>query len=308
MRIANDMADLVGETPLVRLDSFAPNLIGKIESFNPLSSIKDRTAKAMIEKAEDKGKIDPETTIIEATSGNMGIGLAFIAAVKGYKVILTMPKSMSLERRKIMKILGAEIRLTEPEKGMKGAVEKAKSIAQKKENTFITQQFENEANPWIHKITTGKEIWDATDGEVDVVVAGVGTGGTITGISEFIKEEAGKESLKSIAVEPENSAVISGEEPGPHKIEGIGAGFIPKNLRIELIDEVIKIKNEEALKTSRKLAKEEGILAGISSGAAVKAASEVAKRKQNQGKLVTVIIPDTGERYLSTELFEEDLT
>lgn len=304
MKIAKNITGLVGRTPLVELNSFSPNLVGKLEQFNPLSSVKDRISKAMIEKAENQELIDENTTIIEPTSGNTGIGLAFVSAAKDYDLILTMPESMSVERRKLMKILGAKIKLTPPEDGMKGAVEKAKSLARELDNTFIPQQFENKANPWVHRVTTGKEIWEQTEGEVDIIVAGVGTGGTITGISEFIKEEVGKKDFKSVAVEPKNSAVISGEEPGSHKIQGIGAGFIPENLRTELLDEVIKVENEEAIKASRKLAREEGILAGISSGAAVYAAQEVANREKNKDKLVTVIIPDTGERYLSTELFE----
>ncbi|PTD94361.1 cysteine synthase A [archaeon SCG-AAA382B04] len=305
MKIAENSTNLVGKTPLVRLDSFASNLVGKLEQFNPLFSVKDRISWAMIEKAENRNLIDKNTKIIEPTSGNTGIGLAFVCAAKDYDLTLTMPESMSVERRKIMDILGAEIVLTPSDKGMKGAVTKAEELTEKFENTFIPQQFENEVNPWIHRVTTGKEVWDDTDGQVDILVAGVGTGGTITGISEFIKEEIGKEDFKSVAVEPEKSAVISGEEPGPHKVQGIGAGFIPEVLRIGLIDEVIKVKDEEAIKTSRKLARREGILAGISSGAAVKAATKVARRKENKDKLVVVIIPDTGERYLSTQLFEK---
>ncbi len=305
MNIATDVTDLVGNTPLVKLNTFAPNLVAKLEQFNPLSSVKDRVAKAMIEKAENHGLIDKKTKIIEPTSGNTGIGLACVCASKNYDLTLIMPESMSIERKKIIKALGAEIKLISKQRGMEGAVKEAKKTAKKQKNTFIPQQFKNKANPWIHKITTGKEIWEQTDGEVNTVVAGVGTGGTITGISEFMKEEVEKEDFKTIAVEPENSAVISGEKPGKHNIQGIGAGFIPKILRKELIDEIIKVKSEEAIKTTKKLAKKEGILAGISSGAAVKAAKEIAN--QDKDDLVVTILPDTGERYLSTELFNEEL-
>lgn len=303
MKIVDDLTELVGQTPLIKLDSFEPNLVGKLEQFNPLSSIKDRVALSMIEKAENKDLINENTTIIESSSGNTGIGLAFVCAVKDYDLIITMPESMSSERIKIMKMLGAEIKLTSKEDGMDGAIKKAKNLVKTHQNSFMPQQFENEANPWIHKISTGKELWDDTNGEIDILVAGVGTGGTITGVSKFIKKEVGKKDFKSVAVEPADSAVISGEKPSPHGIEGIGAGFIPKNLDLDLIDEVKKIKTEEAIETTKKLASREGILAGISSGAAVKAATNIASKEND--KLIAAIIPDTGERYLSTKLYEK---
>jgi len=291
---------------LVKLKRVASGLectvVAKLESFNPLSSVKDRIAVNMIERAEEEGFIKENTVIVEPTSGNTGIGLAFVCAAKGYKLILTMPETMSVERRNLLKALGAELVLTPGAKGMKGAVEKAEELAKSDSNYFIPQQFKNQANPEIHRKTTALEIWNDTDGKVDIVVAGVGTGGTITGISEVIKKK--KPDFKAIAVEPEGSPILSGGKPGPHKIQGIGAGFVPDVLRMDLVDEVIKVTNEDASEMARRIAKEEGILAGISSGAAAWAAIELGKRKENKGKLIVVILPDTGERYLSTGLFK----
>jgi cysteine synthase A len=280
-------------------------VIGKVESFNPLSSIKDRIALNMIETAEKEGLLNKDSVVIEPTSGNTGIGLAFVCAAKRYRLILTMPETMSIERRKILRLLGAEIVLTPGSKGMNGAIVEAEEMAKKTKNSFVPHQFMNPANPDIHRRTTAEEIWEDTDGEVDYLVAGVGTGGTITGISEVIK--ARKASFKAIAVEPEDSPVLSGGNPGPHKIQGIGAGFIPDVLNTEIIDEVIKVSNEEAFETARQMAKKEGILVGISCGAALNAALQIAKREENTGKMIVVILPDTGERYLSTALadFEE---
>jgi cysteine synthase A len=279
-------------------------VIGKVESFNPLSSIKDRIALNMIETAEKDGMINKDSVVIEPTSGNTGIGLAFVCAAKGYRLILTMPETMSIERRKILRMLDAEIVLTPGNKGMNGAIAEAEELAKKTERSFVPHQFMNPANPDIHRRTTAEEIWEDTDGKIDYLVAGVGTGGTITGISEVIK--ARKPSFKAIAVEPENSPVLSGGKPGPHKIQGIGAGFIPDVLNTEIIDEVIKVSNEDAFETARQMAKKEGILVGISCGAAVHAALELARREENAGKMIVVILPDTGERYLSTELAEYD--
>lgn len=305
-RLFNDITETIGNTPLVKLNKvigdIPSNVYAKLESFNPASSVKDRIGNALICDAEEQGLLDSDTIIIEPTSGNTGIALAFVSAAKGYKLILTMPESMSLERRKILKTLGAELVLTPAAKGMKGAIEKAEQLAKEYDKVFIPQQFENKSNPEIHRKTTAEEIWADTDGDVDILVAGIGTGGTITGISEVIKQR--KPEFITVAVEPEGSPVISGGSPGPHKIQGIGAGFIPGNLNTEIIDEVIKVKNEDAFDIAKRLAREEGILAGISSGAAVKAAIEIASRNENKDKLIVVILPDTGERYLSTALFD----
>jgi cysteine synthase A len=301
------MTELVGKTPLLRINRMAEGLeahvIGKLEAFNPFSSVKDRIGVAMIEAAEKEGKIGKDTLIVEPTSGNTGIALAFVAAVKGYKLILTMPETMSMERRMLLKALGAELVLTPGEKGMKGAVEKAEEIIRENKNAFLPQQFKNPANPEIHRRTTASEIWEDTGGRIDIFVAGVGTGGTITGAGKALKER--KPSLKVIAVEPKDSPVISGGKPGPHKIQGIGAGFVPDVLDRSVIDEIITVSNEDAMATARKALKLEGIFCGISSGAALWAALEVAKRKENKGKMIVVIIPDTGERYLSTALYNE---
>lgn len=306
MKIYKDILSLIGNTPLVRLNRINEGLYGeivvKLESFNPMSSVKDRIALAMIEAAEKEGVINNETTIIEPTSGNTGIGLALVCAVKGYRLILTMPESMSIERRKILKAFGAELVLTPRELGMKGAVEKAQELLKTIPNSFMPQQFKNKANPEIHKITTAEEIWNDTDGKVDIVVGGVGTGGTITGVGEVLKNR--KPTVKIIAVEPKESPLLSGGEAKPHKIQGIGAGFIPEVLNIKIIDEIIQVSYEEAVHTARELVRKEGIFAGISSGAALFAALQVAQRHENSGKLIVVILPDTGERYLSTDLYD----
>ena len=306
-RIAENLTQLVGNTPLVRLNKLSAGIpatvVLKMESFNPVSSVKERIAVSMIEDAEKRNLINKDTVIIEPTSGNTGIGLAFVCACKGYNLILTMPDTMSVERRLLIKAFGAKVVLTEGAKGMTGAVEKAKELCRQFPNSFMPQQFSNPANPAIHRATTAEEIWKDTDGQVDIIVSGVGTGGTITGIAEALKPR--KPALKIIAVEPAASPVLSGGKPGPHKIQGIGAGFVPEVLRMELVDEVIQVSNEDAGETARRLAREEGILVGISSGAAAWAALQVAGREENRGKMVVAIMPDSGERYLSTWLFQE---
>jgi len=305
--IANDSTELIGNTPLVRLnrvtEDVTAEVVAKLESFNPLGSVKDRIGVAMIVDAEEKGLIDRDTVIVEPTSGNTGIALAFVCAARGYRLILTMPDTMSLERRQLLGVFGAELVLTPGVEGMLGAVKRAEQLVAENPNYFMPQQFNNPANPEIHRLTTAEEIWRDTEGEVDILVSGVGTGGTITGVAETIKKR--KPEFKAIAVEPADSPVLSGSKPGPHKIQGIGAGFVPQILRLDLVDEIIRATNEDAGIMARRLAKEEGILAGISSGAATWAALEVAKRPENKGKLIVVILPDTGERYLSTWLFQE---
>lgn len=306
VKIANDVSELVGNTPLVYLrrigEGLPGTLVAKLESFNPAGSVKDRIGVSMIVTAERDGLIGPGTTIIEPTSGNTGIGLAMVAAAKGYRLILTMPDTMSAERRNLLKALGAELVLTPGAEGMTGAVKKAEELNKEIKNSFVPQQFKNPANPEIHRRTTAEEIWNDTDGKVDILVAGIGTGGTITGVAEVIKER--KVAFKAIAVEPKDSPVLSGGAPGPHMIQGIGAGFVPDVLNRKVMDEIIQVSNDDAMEMARRLAKEEGILAGISSGAALRAAVEVASREENRGKMIVVIIPDTGERYLSTPLFQ----
>lgn len=305
-KIVNDVTELIGNTPLVKLNKIAKDveaeIVGKLEFFNPCGSVKDRIGVSMITKAEKKGFLKKDSVVVEPTSGNTGIALAFVCAVKGYRLVLTMPDTMSIERRKILEAFGAEIVLTPGSEGMKGAVKKAEEIVKNNCKAFMPQQFKNPANPEVHRKTTALEIWKDTDGKVDILVSGVGTGGTITGVAEVIKKR--KPSFKAIAVEPADSPVLSGGEPGSHKIQGIGAGFVPGVLNRDIIDEIIKVTNEEAIICARRLAKEEGIFAGISSGAAVWAAIEVAKRKENKNKLIVVILPDLGDRYLSTELFQ----
>lgn len=307
MRIADSVTELIGNTPLVRLnrvtEGCAARVAAKLEFFNPLGSVKDRIAFAMIEAAERENKIGPDTIVLEPTSGNTGIGLAFVCAARGYKCTLIMPETMSMERRVLLKALGADLILTPAAQGMIGAVQKAEELAAADPRYFIPQQFQNPANPEIHRRTTAEELWRDTDGQIDFLVAGVGTGGTITGVTEVIKER--KPSFKAIAVEPAASAVLSGRPRGPHPIQGIGAGFIPDVLRVELIDEIITVENNDAVTMTRRLAREEGILAGISSGAAVWAALQVARRPENEGKLIVTVLPSTGERYLSTPTYAE---
>ncbi len=304
--IANNITDLIGNTPMVRLNRVTENarasVVAKLESFNPLGSVKDRIGLSMIAVAEKQGLINSNTVIIEPTSGNTGIGLAFVCAAKGYRIIITMPETMSIERRQLLSVLGAELVLTPGNEGIRGAIRKAEALAHNTSNSFMPQQFNNPANPGIHQLTTAEEIWTDTNGEVDIVVSSVGTGGTITGIAETLK--ARKPDLKAIAVEPMGSPVLSGGQPGPHRIQGIGAGFIPKVLQVKLIDEIVQVSDDNAGTMAIRLAKEEGILAGISSGAATWAAIEVAKQIDNEGKLIVVILPDTGERYLSTLAFQ----
>ena len=305
-KIFDNVLGTIGKTPLIRLNGITQGLkctvVAKLESRNPGGSVKDRICLSMIEEAEKQGLITADTVIIEPTSGNTGIGLAMVAAVKGYRLILTMPETMSIERRNLLKAYGAELALTPGADGMRGAVKEAEQVAARIPNSFIPQQFRNPANPKVHRETTGPEIWEDTDGKIDILVAGVGTGGTVTGVAEYIKPI--KPDLKAVAVEPYNSPVLSGGQPGPHKIQGIGAGFVPDVLKLDLVDEIIKVKDEDAMQTSRLLARKEGLLVGISAGAAAFAALEVARRTENENKLLVVILPDTGERYLSTQLFQ----
>jgi cysteine synthase A len=307
-RISNSLTELIGKTPLLKLNGYAAkhnleaSLIGKLEYFNPAGSVKDRIALAMIDEAEKAGKLKPGSVIIEPTSGNTGIGLASVAAARGYRIILTMPETMSVERRKLLAAYGAELVLTEGAKGMKGAIAKADELAAETENSFIPGQFVNPANPKVHRETTGPEIWDDTDGAVDILVSGVGTGGTVTGAGEYLKSKNPK--LTVVAVEPADSPVLSEGRSGPHKIQGIGAGFVPETLNTAVYDEIITVKNEDAFRVGREIAHTEGLLIGISSGAAVWAATQLAQRPENKGKTIVVVLPDTGERYLSTPLFE----
>ena len=309
MKVYSEITELIGSTPLVKLKNYSANrgleadLIAKVEFFNPAGSVKDRIAKAMLDDAEAKGLLKKDSVIIEPTSGNTGIGLASVAASHGYKVILTMPETMSVERRNLLKAYGAKIVLTEGAKGMKGAIEKANELAEQTPNSFIPGQFVNPANPAIHRATTGPEIWADTDGTVDIFVAGVGTGGTITGVGEYLKSQ--NPNVKVVAVEPETSPVLSKGTSGPHKIQGIGAGFVPDTLDTKVYDEVLPVSNEDAFATGKAIAHEDGILVGISSGAAVYAATQLAKRPENKGKTIVVLLPDTGERYLSTPMFAD---
>ncbi len=308
-KIYKNLSELIGKTPLLELTNYENNLnlesklIAKLEYFNPAGSVKDRIAKAMIDDAEQKGLLHQDSIIIEPTSGNTGIGLASVAASKGYKVILTMPETMSIERRNLLKAYGAELVLTEGTKGMKGAIAKAEELAKDTPNSFVPSQFTNLANPTIHFNTTGPEIWEDTDGKIDILVSGIGTGGTITGVGKYLKLR--NPDIKIVAVEPANSPVLSGGDPGPHKIQGIGAGFVPEVLDTKIYDEIIKVENDDAFKASRLLSKTEGVLVGISSGAALWAATEIAKKAENKKKYIVVILPDNGERYLSTPLFDE---
>ncbi|HHU48715.1 MAG: cysteine synthase A [Caldicoprobacterales bacterium] len=309
-RIAKNLTELIGNTPLLEVSNYSraeglkARLLMKLEYFNPAGSVKDRIGYAMIKDAEDKGILKPDSVIIEPTSGNTGIALAFVCAVKGYRLILTMPETMSIERRNLLKALGAEVVLTPGPEGMKGSIRAAEEIAEKTPHSFIPQQFQNMANPAIHRTTTAEEIWKDTDGEVDIFVGGIGTGGTITGVGEVIKKR--KPDFKVVAVEPHDSAVLSGEQPGPHKIQGIGAGFVPQVLNTSIIDEIFRVRNENAFAASKALARHEGLIVGISSGAAAYAAAQIAKRPENKGKTIVALLPDTGERYISTALFQED--
>ena len=309
-KIYNNVLETIGETPLIKLNRLSQGLnatiVAKTESRNPGGSVKDRICQSMISEAEKQGIIKPGATLIEPTSGNTGIGLAMVAAVKGYRLIITMPETMSIERRNLLKAYGAQLVLTPGPDGMNGAIRKAEELITQTTNSFMPQQFKNLANPKVHRETTGPEIWNDTDGKVDIVVAGVGTGGTITGVAEYIKPL--KPAFKAVAVEPAGSAVLSGGKKGPHKIQGIGAGFKPDVLKIELVDEIFKVTDDDAFQTARQLAQKEGLLVGMSSGAATYAALQIAKRQENEGKLVVVILPDTGERYLSTPLFQEPTT
>jgi cysteine synthase A len=308
-KIARSLTDLIGNTPLLdlvnynRVNNLPARVLAKLEYFNPAGSVKDRIGYAMVKDAEEKGLLKENSVIIEPTSGNTGIALAFVAAARGYRLILTMPETMSIERRNLLQALGAELVLTPGQNGMPGAIAKAEELTAQIDNAFMPQQFKNAANPAIHRQTTGVEIWNDTDGAVDIFVAGVGTGGTVTGVGELLKSK--KSGVQIVAVEPFDSPVLSGGKPGPHKIQGIGAGFVPDVLKREIIDEIVKVENEDAFNTARSLSKHEGLLVGISSGAAAFAATQIAKRPENQGKTIVVLLPDTGERYLSTPLFQE---